>query len=390
MSEFKPLLVQKSSWFNSLWNKHKLWLMLGLIILLGVLWIKLTEHSTVFNYAFRNPGLKADEGRINVLLLGIAGGKHEGSTLTDTIMVASYDLKTKNVDLISLPRDIWLDEKKAKINTLYQTGLKSGDGLAYAQNEIGKLLGIVIPYGVRVDFSGFVKAVDLVDGVDVEVPQSFDDYEYPIEGKESDLCGYTEQELEVDEAKSKELNIPQGKQKVYLAPDGSTATDSAKLDLKCRYEHISFKQGTTHLDGETALKFVRSRHGTNKEGSDFSRSRRQQLVISAFKQKALSLDTLTDLSKITGLLKTFGVSFSTNIPQNKYVEFANLGRKAEKVSSHVVDYSGDNPLLINPDPKEYGGGWVLIPPQHDFSQIQRYVDDVFSGNPEATQSAKAQ
>ncbi len=388
MSELKPLFAKKPNIFKRVWLSNKLAVVMVIVLLLGVVWIKLTEDSTTFNYAFKNPGLKAEEGRINVLLLGIAGGKHDGSTLTDTIMVASYDLKSKNVELISLPRDIWLDEHKAKINTLYQTGLLKDNGLGYAREEIGKLLGIQIPYGVRVDFSGFIKAVDFVEGIDVEVPVSFDDYKYPIEGKEVDLCGYVENEIEVDEAKSKELNISQGKQRVYLAPDGTTATDSAKLDYSCRYEHIKFKQGLVHMDGSQALKFVRSRTGTNKEGSDFARSRRQQLVIAAFKKKALSLETLTDLGKIINLLKTFGESVSTDIPQNKYVEFANLARKVELISSHVIDYNGEKPLLINPDPKSYGGGWVLIPPEHDFTKIQKFVDDIFSGRlPEATQSA---
>lgn len=373
-------------------NKRNRLIILIVLAFLLFLIIRSWNNSDVFNYVFRGTTLKTEEGRVNILLLGIAGGNHEGATLTDTIMVASYDLRSHQADLISLPRDLWLNKYQAKVNTLYQTGLakagSSSSGLEFARKEIGELLGIDIPYAVVVDFSGFVKAVDLVNGLDVNVGRSFDDYKYPIEGKEVDLCGSVETEVELDQDRAKRLGLPEGKQKIYLSPDGQEATDAASLDLSCRYEHISFKQGLTHLSGTTALKFVRSRTGTNNEGSDFARSRRLQLVLQAFKERVLSLDILTDLSRVINLVQTFGQSIVSDIPPGKYPELISLARKIASVRSHVIDASGENPLLIHPDTNDYAGAWVLIPPNNDFFKIKALIDDIQSGKNQATISGE--
>lgn len=334
-----------------------LWFLLGIILLIALLYISLSTTSVV-TFVF-GPGatLRKDEGRVNVLLLGMAGGKHDGATLTDTIIVTSYNPTNHQVDLIAIPRDLWVEKHQAKVNTFYQTGLAYDKGLEFVRNEIGQVLGIKIPYAVRVDFSGFVKAIDLAGGIYVRVEKSFDDYLYPIDGKEKDLCGYSETELEVNE--------------------GQIATDSAKPEFPCRYEHISFKQGLISMDGETALKFSRSRNGTNNEGTDFARSRRQQLVLQAFRDKVLSFETLFDLRKAVELIKTFGDSVETDIPQAKYLEFAILLRNIDKVHSFVLDTGGDNPLLLTPPPENYGT-WVVIPQNNDFSKIHQFVDGIFS------------
>ena len=158
------------------------------IILYAVWWFFTASGSGVIELAFNRNKMKEEDGRVNVLLLGNAGGKHAGASLTDSIIVASYDLKTNRATLFSIPRDLWLDNASAKVNTVYQAGKKqTGNGLKYAEDKIGEILGLPIQYGVRVDFNGFSKSIDLVEGIDVEVPKTFDDYNYPIEGKEEDL-----------------------------------------------------------------------------------------------------------------------------------------------------------------------------------------------------------
>jgi anionic cell wall polymer biosynthesis LytR-Cps2A-Psr (LCP) family protein len=250
------------------------------------------------------------------------------------------------------------------------------------------------------DFSGFTKAVDLVGGIEVNVVKSFDDYLYPVEGKEKDTCGLTEKEMDIPEEQAKTLGIEKGMHQVLVREDGSIATASASIGGKiefdedsvgiifpCRYEHISFEEGISKMDGENALKFVRSRHGTNGEGSDFARSKRQQLVITAFKNKVLSTETLFDIGKISGLLKTFGESIDTDIPQSKYPDFLNMIRKTKEIKSLSIDALGKNPLLITPPTGTYGA-WVLIPPNNDFSYIRNYVNDFYNGTDTATKSAQ--
>lgn len=372
------------------------------LVILGLFWWNKPGNSpTVVNLVLGRESLLEEEGgRVNILLLGIAGGRHDGPNLTDTIIVASYNTKTAGVDLISLPRDLWLEEHRAKVNTLYQSGINKGRGLDFAREEIGKILGIKIPYALRLDFDGFTRAVDLLEGIDVNVEKTFDDYFYPVPGKEKELCNFREEEKEINEEESKALGVAAGRLKVLLDQEGKVAASAAKPGegivytddqvfklFSCRFEHLSFKQGITLMDGETALKFVRSRHGTNNEGTDFARSKRQQLVLQAFRDRVLSAQTLFDTTKILDLMKTLDESIETNIGAKQYLELGKLARKQKGVESYIIDSRGKDPLLITPQPGEYGA-WVLIPPNNDFSKIQKYVADIFSGNLEASGSGK--
>lgn len=66
--------------------------------------------------------LSSQNNRTNFLILGISGGSHEGSNLTDTMMFISTDKTTADTVMLSIPRDIWLDSLKAKINSAYYYG----------------------------------------------------------------------------------------------------------------------------------------------------------------------------------------------------------------------------------------------------------------------------
>lgn len=347
------------------------------VIILGVaalfIYAFFFSKGSAFSYVFTpNKTREAEDGRITVLLLGMAGGKHDGATLTDSIIVASYNIKTDKALLISIPRDLWISSESAKVNAVYQKGEKEGKGLSYVKEKIHEVVGLPVDYAVRLDFSGFAKAIDLVGGIDVDVPKTFDDYNYPIEGKETDLCGNKEEEIDLTEEQAKVLKVEKGKKKVIVTLTGKIATESA--DFACRFEHISFEKGVTRMDGETALKFVRSRMGTNNEGSDFARSKRQQLVLEAFKAKALSAETLINPQKIGGLIQTFGDSIETDIGVDKYLQFYNFAKKVKQTDSIVLGDLGDGKsILIVPPASEYGGGFVLIPPNNNFGLIKDLI-----------------
>src|SRR3989344_7380329 len=378
-------------------NKLKIVAIVILAFLLGILLIRQFFGSeSISHFIFRAETLKSDDGKVNILLLGNAGGKHDGSTLTDTIMVVSLDRKTNQVTFISIPRDLWVDSIKAKVNAAYEYGEEesTGQGLAFSKSTIGEILALPLQYGIRLDFSGFEKAIDQVGGIEVEVDNSFDDYRYPITGKEVDLCGFREEEKDFSPDEAKALNIEPGKRKVFIAPDGKIATDSADPEkgeeyFACRFEHIHFDKGLSKMDGETALKYVRSRKGTNKEGTDFARSRRQQKVIEAFKSKTLSLETLANPIKIKSLIDTFGNSFETDIPIDDMIKLFGFSKKINSTQSIVLSSDSKNGLLINPPLEDYGGAWVLIPRTKDFSEIQNFVKIALEeGVDEATNSAR--
>ncbi len=326
----------------------------------------------IFN---RGVELKQTDNRVNILMLGIGGGSHEGPNLTDTIIFASIDPKNNKVTLVSIPRDLWvpaLSGSVKKINTAYAVGesIKKGGGLKLVEAAVSQITGQNVDYGIRIDFSGFVKAVDIMGGLDVTVDNSFDDYQYPISGKETDPCGHTEEDIQELATKPAELLVS---------------------DFPCRYKHIHFDKGLQHMDGETALEFVRSRHASQSaEASDFARSKRQEKIISAFKNKVLSAQTLINPAKLISLYTVLQGSIDTDIKQNEFDDFVRLAEKMKdaKIQSAVVDVGNEEAekpgLLINPPvSSDYNYAWVLIPRtgNGNFSEIQNYIScEITKGN----------
>lgn len=232
----------------------------------------------------------------NVLILGYGGAGHEGGVLTDTIILAHIVPKKEEVILISIPRDIWVPipmkdgSENYKINHAFAIGVDdinfpnklpeykgiSGGG-EIAKNAVGYITNLNVDYFVSVNFTGFKNIIDILGGVNVNVPYSFKDEYYPLKGEEENLCGKTEEEIEL-----------------------ITATMSAQLlekEFKCRYETIEFEKGIEYMDSETALKFVRSRH-SETNGGDFARSLRQQALIVAIKNELLKTGSITKIIPI--------------------------------------------------------------------------------------------
>ena len=307
-------------------------------------------------------------------------------------MLFTIDPVSKTAGMLSIPRDLWIPDLAAKINTAYSYGQERNDqGKLLAKTAVSQVTGKQIDYVLVVDFDAFINLVDHLGGIDVNVRRTLDDYKYPILGKENDLCGLEEKEMDFNEEEAKKLNIDPGKRKVLISSDGSIATDSAEEDkgikyFSCRYEHINFEKGQIHMNGKVALSFVRSRHGTNGEGSDFARSKRQQKVIEAIKSKILSLETLANPQRVSDLVKTFGRSIDTDISVKDTLEFYKLSRQISRIQSFVLDDSkkvglpdGRTSLFINPPRDEYGGAYVLISEDDDFSIVAGYVRKILKG-----------
>ena len=315
-------------------------------------------------------GLKSDNGRVNILLLGTGGEGHEGPDLTDTIILASVDKDGNDTAIISLPRDLWSPYFNAKINHAYAYGQeKNGEGLELSQDTIRNLFDLPIHYTIRVDFDGFIKTVDLVEGLDITVDYSFIDPKYPIPGKEDDLCGLTIENQDIN-----------GVQVEVVKDATGSATPLYEItDMNnpfiCRYENLKFEKGPLLLDGKTALKFVRSRHGSNGEGSDFARSVRQQKVLLAFREKVFSSQTLTSPKTILELISTFDKSIDTNIPNEDVPLFVKLSQKADpaKIRMIVLDSDREESVLKPGDPNNYQGQFVLEPKTGSWTDLAEYV-----------------
>ncbi|MBU0598164.1 LCP family protein [Patescibacteria group bacterium] len=276
-----------------------------------------------------------NEDRINILLTGIGGPGHQGAYLADTIIVASLKTSTNEVATLSIPRDLYVDIPEfgwRKINNSLAFGLEAdypGGGEVLLKKVVEDVIGLDIQYFARVDFAGFKKIIDDLGGIDIYVDNGFTDYEYP--------------------------------------------------DYNFGYQTISFSQGMSHMDGETALQYVRSRHGTNGEGSDFARSKRQQKVLFAVKEKFFSINTIINPSKIIKVLDDLGDHNNTNLQIWEIVKLAQLVEDVDldNLITKVLD-TGSDGLLVSDTTID--GAYILLPKSGDYSEIQYLAENIFNAN----------
>ncbi len=279
--------------------------------------------------------LKSTSDRTNILLLGVGGGDHEGADLTDTMMVVSLDQDQKSAAFISIPRDIWSDTLKDKVNSAYHYGeeKKEGGGLLLAKVIAEDVVGVPIHYSLLLDFSGFKEIIDLLGGINVNVSSAFTDNDYPIAGKEKDTC-----------------------------PGDPTN--------RCVYETIHFDAGMQHMDGERALKYVRSRHAEGAEGSDFARSRRQQDVLIAIKDTVVHPTRWFTVERAGKLQDVIDRATDTDMNIAQLLTVAKLiaGIPDERIEKISIDE-----LLYNPASYLYGR-YVLIP-KEGWREVHTFIKD---------------
>jgi LCP family protein required for cell wall assembly len=283
-------------------------------------------QDAVKSFLFSNdPEIKSESGRVNLLILGIGGKGHEGADLTDTIMFASLSLTNHSINLVSVPRDIWIPEIRAKINSAYYWGKVQpdrGGGLDFSKQIASEVTGQAISYALVIDFSGFQDIIDTLGGIDVNVDRSFTDNKYPIAGRENDTCG-------------------------------------GDPTFACRYKTISFDSGVVHMDGATALEFARSREGDNGENTDFARAARQQKIITAVGSKILSFRTIIDPAKDYKILLAVKKSVETDLNPTVVGILAKvLFASRNNINSRVLPED----LLTNPPISPiYDKQYVFIP-----------------------------
>lgn len=290
---------------------------------------------------------KKTDNKVNILLLGKAGGQYDGPDLTDSITLISFNLTTDTVNLVSIPRDIWSDTLKDRINSAYAygEGKRKGGGFLLSKAEISPIVGVPVHYAYLIDFEKFKEIIDFLGGVDVNVERKFDDYQFPVPGRENDLCGKSPAE----------------------------ATDEADYD--CRYEHVSFKKGWKHMNGELALKFVRSRHANGEEGSDYARAQRQQKIISALFDKMLNNFKKFNLSEFEKTYTLVDKLVDRDI-QNK--DAAAIAKKFFFAKNRKINHiSLSRDFFGVPNSINYEGKYVLIPEAGQYDLIHKYLGCYF-------------
>lgn len=301
----------------------------------------------------KEPELKRDStGKYtNVLLVGIDTREAGNLMNTDTIIVVSYNYETNDVIMISIPRDfhVQTDPKKYwfnRINAVYAINEQrsKGSGLDALKNVVEEITTLEIQYHAMIDYKGFTELIDAVGGIYVNVENSFTDYMYP---------------------------------------------------KGTGYQTITFKAGPQLMDGDTALKYSRSRHSMhNNEGSDFARARRQQNVIASFRDTVLSSETLLNPKKVMDLMS----AIQNNIKISEFtIDDIQAGinllktfkEKNGTTYSFVLDPSSGNSSLITSQNVVNTGAYAIGPIEGlgKYTKINEYVElllknpQLYSENP---------
>jgi polyisoprenyl-teichoic acid--peptidoglycan teichoic acid transferase len=252
-------------------------------------------------------------GIVNILLLGKDERADElgAPTRTDTMMVLRVDFDNGTAKLLALPRDIWLalpgmeeyGVYEGRINTAYYYGELydiPGGGPRAAMDAVTLNFGIPIDHYAIVNFQGFVQIVDALGGIDIDVPKRIYDDLYP-----TDDYGYMT---------------------------------------------LIIEPGFQHMDGVQALRYARTRH----QDSDTERVKRQQSVLLAIRDRALSFDAITKIPEV--YLAAQG-SFETDMSLPTLISYGLSGQAIDRsaIETFAIDQNYLAPWVTP------GGAHVWIP-----------------------------
>lgn len=249
--------------------------------------------------------------RVNILLMGVdARGLKKGEIpRSDTMLVASLDPVAKKIDLFSIMRDTYTEipeHGSDRINSAITHGPNT------AMKAVSDLLGIPIQYYVYTDFQGFIELVDAVGGVDF----------------------YVEKDMHY-----------------------TSKADNHEYD-------IDLKKGQQHLDGNTALQYVRFRHDAM---SDYTRTERQRNFLKAVADKLIST---TSIMKLPTILEKVNPYIDTNLTIEDMWKLATVGYSSNMGSSEQIP---PMELLVE---KKINGSDVLGVRSEE--ELKEYVQEVFT------------
>jgi polyisoprenyl-teichoic acid--peptidoglycan teichoic acid transferase len=272
--------------------------------------------------------------RINILLLGYGGPGHDGPYLTDSVMLVSIRPDTHQAIMISLPRDLWVKIPAlpnnrylmGKLNSAYAIGTDRANypnvrndwktatgGGDLAAATVSQIAGQPIDYWVGIDFKAFRDVVDALGGVRVNVPTTLDDPYFP-RGETTGMM------------------------------------------------HVRIDAGWQQFDGERALEYARSRETT----SDFDRSRRQQLIMLAVRQRVFSLNAIPRMLALLGALQD---NVRTNLRPADLRPLADLAGQIKDSDIRRVSIDTSNLLRSG----FLGGQYILEPLDRSYGALHQYI-----------------
>lgn len=302
----------------------------------GLTWSQVVE---IFKTGWEQP-VTATNGRVNFLILGLDSLVTRGDVpaLTDTMMMVSLNLNKAQVNTLSFPRDLWHADYQTRINALYHYGLERSPGQpeAFPTQVLSELTGVGIHHAVVVSFDQVSQLIDLLGGIEIDVPVGFVDDQFP----RTDV-------------------------------DVRVVHDPALL-----YKRIEFASGKQIMTGEKALEYMRSRKSGDDEGTDVARGSRQQLVVDAILAKLRQKSTLTNLVLMGKLYRYYQSNFGQVIGPSELVAMGKRlwpVRGQFQVSNHNFTIFPDDPtgVIVHPEPRLYRGEWVYV--VTDLTKFQQFT-----------------
>lgn len=295
------------------------------------------NKSNGVDLIFQDDGLLLDsmpyrnKDIVNILVLGIRGESDpNGGTLSDTILLVSYNIRTKKTKITIIPRDLFIYipgfGKREKINFVYAYGYERGgkkEGVAFSRQFFSRIMDTSIDNVVVVDFDLFLRLVDLLGGVDVNLSEDF------IEDKQWGCDQY---------------------------------------GRNCQIFHLP--KGINHLDGQTALLLVRSRFNS----SDFARQQRSVKLIQAVIEKAKNLG-LNDIVKIIQVYNVLADHIRTDmgIGQVKYY-YDLIGKDFDFTNIKILTLLPDNKAILE---TTIDGQYVLLPIKDNFNNLRENIKNIY-------------
>lgn len=235
------------------------------------------------------------QDRVTILVLGIDQPcEHVDEPFrSDTMMLVTIDPLSKTAGMLSIPRDLWVPIPgfgSGRINTAFRNGEMNdypGGGPALAMETVEYNLGVHVHHYVTINYDGFIEAVDLIGGIDVDVPEDIRDPDYP------DRC--------------------------------------------YGYDPFYLSQGQHHLDGATALKYARTRATF---GVDFDRAGRQQQVVLAGLDRVME-QNVSLLARAPELWSAFEENVATSMTYQEAIGLGMLVMEIPRESFRqaVIDYN---------------------------------------------------
>jgi polyisoprenyl-teichoic acid--peptidoglycan teichoic acid transferase len=232
------------------------------------------------------------DDRVTILVMGIDRRPGEAYiSRTDTMMLLSLNPRTDSVSILSIPRDLYVvipGRGRDRINTAFvygSAGNNPAGGAALAIETVERNLGVPIHHYLMVDFGAFVRGIDAVGGVTVDVPYNINDPLYP--------------------------------------------------DMNYGYDPLFIPAGRHQFDGQLALKYARTRH----QDDDFNRARRQQQILFAARSQVLSLGITGMLQKAPILYQQLGDGIRTDLSLEQLIRLARTAGDipSENIRNEVLD-----------------------------------------------------